>query len=225
MDNTYYYMENSGFDKEIVHTNKVNYKKKFIEMDDEVAKDLSIMTQHYFNYMTSTRKWNIFTTIKKGDYIFTNEIYFNRAIDNVNILFKIDYCDNGLYVQNIVLNYGEYKKDKIFTDEIFKNCLYNVLFYLKIFKDEFVYNSLCQYFQHKDDIEKLTEFYKSYNRVFIDNAPECCVCLEGVNEVYKTLCDHNICLSCSLKLKKKICPMCRNCFCCNSGECDNDEDE
>jgi hypothetical protein len=218
-------MSNSGFDKEIVHTSTVDYKKKFIELDDEVKNDLSIMTEHYFKYLKSTGKWNLFTTIKNEDSIFTTEIYFNRVIDNVNILFKIDYCDNSLYVQNIVLNYGEYKKDKIFTDDIFKNCLYNILFYLKIFKDEFKYNSLCEHYQHKDEIKDLTEFYKSYNRVLIYNAPECCVCLEGVNEVYKTLCDHHICVTCSLKLKKKICPMCRNCFCCNSGQCDNEDDD
>ena len=89
-------MSNSGFDKEIVHTSTVDYKKKFIELDDEVKNDLSIMTEHYFKYLKSTGKWNLFTTIKNEDSIFTTEIYFNRVIDNVNILFKIDYCDNSL---------------------------------------------------------------------------------------------------------------------------------
>lgn len=37
---------------------------------------------------------------------------------------------------------------------------------------------------------------------------ECCVCLEDIY-VCKTLCNHYICLSCILLIKKLECPLCR----------------
>ena len=221
----YYFMNNNGFYKEIANSSKIDLKNKFYKLEDNIKKDLCKLTEHYFIYLKSIPTMNFFTTIKKGEDEITIEIYFNTVTEKINILYKIEYCEIGMYIQNIIINYGEHKKGKTLCDDILKNSIYNVLFYLKLFKDEFEYNMSCQYYQHKDEIESIAEFYKTYNRLFIDNPPQCCVCLEEINNVYKTPCDHHLCLSCCKQLKKKICPMCRQCFCCNFGECEYDDED
>ena len=42
---------------------------------------------------------------------------------------------------------------------------------------------------------------------------DCCVCFETkTNLIFKTICNHTICLECFLKLKQIKCPMCREKF-------------
>jgi hypothetical protein len=42
---------------------------------------------------------------------------------------------------------------------------------------------------------------------------DCCVCFETKTYlIFKTICNHTICLECFLKLKKIKCPMCREKF-------------
>jgi len=45
---------------------------------------------------------------------------------------------------------------------------------------------------------------------------ECCVCHDLT--ISKTGCKHHMCLECWSQLKKRSCPMCRKCLCCNLDE-------
>ena len=115
---------------------------------------------------------------------------------------SIDYINNNEYpLQNISVNYNIND-----DEEVLKDCIYSVLFYTYIIKNDFKYNSLFHYLCHKDDIPELLKVKELHIKLFGVNT-ECCVCTEKTQT--KTACNHVICQKCYIKLEKKVCPMCR----------------
>ena len=72
---------------------------------------------------------------------------------------------------------------------------------------EYKYSPLFYCLYHKDDVEELNNIKKRNLRLFGNELNECCVCYEKT--VKKTICKHNLCFKCYLKLEQKSCPLCR----------------
>jgi hypothetical protein len=94
------------------------------------------------------------------------------------------------------------------TETKIKNYIYNLLFYIHIFVNNFVFDSLFDHFYHKDDIEPMKNIRLRIIRLFGNQDSECCVC--GENSITTTECNHILCNKCFSKLPSKTCPMCRS---------------
>lgn len=196
----------------------VDYEMLFKEISDEDHTLLSRLTLYYYKYFIDNTYFSIaIEPIKKIDGIpIRIHFYINRNIYDyrteeistkigVNVSmppYEYVNVENSEILQNINLLGCDLNNEKIF-----KNYIYNVLFYTQIIIRDFKFHPILSYLNHKDDIENLLEIKGSIIKLFGENI-DCCVCLEKT--ITKTICDHGLCQSCYSNLVTKSCPLCRS---------------
>ena len=215
------FLECTGFAKELYYMSQVDYEKKFHNLDEETIKSLSFMTDNYFTYIKNKKgDLTLNIPIKKDGLNIDCDIYCIRY--EPLLIIKTEYCGVDTSVQQLSLlvsisKYGECNYD------LLKNSIYNLLFYIYVFKNEFVYSSCCKFYHNKYDIDNIIKLNNVFTDLFNEHV-ECCVCLEPVNKNFMTKCNHPLCLSCFKSLKKELCPMCRKCLSHNHDDESDDEE-
>lgn len=67
--------------------------------------------------------------------------------------------------------------------------------------------------KYYSEINRQNKKLKLENEIKKTSEIECCVCYDNSNSfMLKTNCNHDICISCILQIKKHECPMCREKF-------------
>lgn len=201
----------------------VDYEELFNSLTPEIKEELDKLTEYYFNYFSSIDSNTIIIStemkhIKKIDELPTT-IYFylikeyKEYINLPNVTVKLginvalknkEYIDGEYMLQNIYLLDCD-----IFNAEIFKNYIYNILFYTYILVRDFHYSPMLKHLNHIQDIPNLLDIAYLHISLFGENMEEykCSVCLD--NTITKTFCNHVLCQKCYSKLTKKQCPICR----------------
>lgn len=201
----------------------VDYEELFNSLTPEIKDELDKLTEYYFNYFSSIDSNTIIISteikhIKKIDGLPTT-IYFYLIKEykeyinlpdvtvklGINVALKNkDYIDDEYMLQNIYLLHCD-----ISNAEMFKNYVYNILFYTYIIVRDFRYSPMLKHLNHIQDIPNLLDIAYLHISLFGENMEEykCSVCLD--NTITKTFCNHVLCQKCYSKLTKKQCPICR----------------
>ena len=219
----YTFIKYNGLLKESkLYSTKVDYETIFDNLEENVVDNLSKLTDYYYEYIKTQ-----LDTLKT----ITIPIYLDKKIDNIPVKLYIyintdykEFINNSQPTVKIGVNVSLPSKEYISSDyfdvvqnihilhcdidnvEIFKNYVYNTLFYGYIILNEFSFNPMLKFLNHDEDIEDLVEISTAHIKLFGDEN-ECCVCNEET--ITKTKCNHGICQQCYSSLDKKICPMCR----------------
>lgn len=201
---------------------KINYEDVFNVLEKDVKTDIFYEMEKYFNIFNDELKLanNISSAVfieqplkKISELPIDIEIYalkhtFDDDVVTGKIGFNIYLIDTEC---SVVLQTFQFYDFDISNDDIFKNYIYNIIFYIYIVLKNFEYNKLFNNIYHKDDINHMIEAKSRTIRLFGDKDEiDCCVCLE--NTVSKTICNHNLCHCCYSKLAPKMCPLCRQMF-------------
>jgi hypothetical protein len=200
-----FYCEVRGFISDI------NYNNMFDELSDDIKNDLILETKRVYNIINEIQN----DTINMS--FFLDHV---KEVSGIKIDIEIYYTK---YIHNdtehIKLGFNVYLRD---TPNISMQCLtfyvsnvknltnhiYNLLFYVYVFVNNFSFDSLFNNFYHKDDIIILKEMRLRTLRLFGNlDSLDCCVCLEKSTTL--TECNHILCNRCFSKLVPKICPLCR----------------
>ena len=203
------------------YKSKINYENIFYGLEETVKTDIFHETEKFFNIFNDELKLDNNTSsttfiehpLKKiSDLSIDIELYALKHTFNETITGKIGF---NIYLQDTeystILQSFQINNFDMSNDHIFKNYIYNVIFYIYIVLRDFKYNKLFHSIYHKDDIEFMAESKLRTIRLFGDNEEiDCCVCLE--NTVSKTICNHYLCHYCYSKLAPKMCPLCRTLF-------------
>jgi hypothetical protein len=218
-DDEYEFMKaDVGFYNEIIgYKSVVDYNDEFQNLNEQTKIDLQREVVFLYNYFT-----NDSITTNSSIILDTN----NRQI--CNLLFDIDLYiyetsptthrigvqiflrDNTSYqLQHLAYIAPINLKNIVLFNQIhiFKQYLYNILFYIHIFCQKFTYHPMLIYMYHQDDILIMGNIKFRRSRLFGDDDSICSVCLEQT--VSKTPCNHDLCHSCFSRLKIKLCPLCR----------------
>ena len=194
----------------------VDYEKLFNEIESNDIILLKRLTSYYYKYFIENSYSSILLEpIKKIDgvairiHFYINNTYSyvvqtsNTKI-GINVsLSPYDYINPENYniLQNIYLTGCDLN-----NENIFKNYIYNILFYTKVIINDFKFHPMLSYLNHVDDIQNLLEIKDAILQLFGENV-ECSVCLEKT--ITKTICNHGLCQICYSNLVIKSCPMCR----------------
>ena len=194
----------------------VNYENLFNEIDSDDIILLKRLTSYYYKYFKENCYSSILIEpIKKIDGIQIRiHIYISNIYDyigqrtstklGINVsLSPHEYINPENYdvIQNIYL-----KGCDLNDENIFKNYIYNILFYTKVIIKDFKFHPMLCYLNHIDDIPNILEIKDAILQLFGDSI-ECSVCLEKT--ITKTICNHGLCQICYSNLITKSCPMCR----------------
>lgn len=206
----------NGFLRELDgYKTKVKYKELFENLPDDIKTDLlnesefcvSILTDEMLESVNTS--YNLDAVRDISELPIDIEFFIGKyAFDN-NILSKIGfnvYLKNNVSPSNLMQNITIFDFN-INNKDILINYIYNILFYVYIFINDFRYNPLFNYFHHYKDIEHMKTIRLRHIRLFGDNDIECCVCADET--ISKTVCNHYLCKKCYVKLNTKICPICR----------------
>lgn len=202
----------------------VDYEEYFNNLSRDVKKDLEFLSEYHYNDYKKNDINNLLTI--------TSKIPSVKKIDDMPIeinLYLIKDCKKNIFSDditnkigiNVCLSAKEYISEdvsdllqniylldcNIDDKEIFKNYIYNILFYAYMITQYFEYHPLLKYLYHKDDISYLVNIRQTYIRLFGEEDLSCSVCLEKT--ITKTNCNHYICQKCFCLLEKKKCPLCR----------------
>ena len=200
----------------------IDYKTIFENLDDDIIDSIYYLTDIYYEYFLKQIENNLLTTninipnVSGHELDIIINIMFNKnsiysLTDNINNeLYKIAltvYLPKKQYVAEDYLLQTIFLPLFDINDEyVFKNSVYNILFYSYIIKKYFIFNPALFYLNHEDDVNELAKISENHLKLF-GNDEKCSVCMELT--IYKTKCKHNICLKCFGTLEKKICPICR----------------
>jgi hypothetical protein len=218
-DDEYDYIKaDVAFYNEIVgYKSVVDYEYEFQNLSEQTKIDLKKEASFLYDYFTNDP-----ITSSSSIILDTN----NKQI--CNLLFDIDLYiyetspvthrmgiqiflrDNSSYqLQHIAFLAPLNIKNLVVFNQVrlFKQYLYNILFYGHIFCQKFMYHPMLIYMYHKDDILIMGDIKFRRSRLFGDDDSVCSVCLEQT--ITKTCCNHHLCHSCFSRLKIKICPLCR----------------
>ena len=217
------FIKYSGILKDfIIHKSIIDYEEIFNNLPAEVVEDLDILTEYYYNYLSTEIQNTSILSIK---------IQSIKSIDGLPIIFNLyltknfrPFFSNATITNKIGLNISlptrEYISKNnmeslqnihllncdIEDEDTFKNYIYNILFYAHIIVKHFKFDPLLRYLNHIDDIDDLIHIQELHLRLF-GTIEECSVCLEPT--ITKTICNHVICQKCYCCLSKKVCPICR----------------
>jgi hypothetical protein len=214
-DKTNYYFINNVFINELKgYKSVVNYKKIYEQLSDDIKKDIILETERIYNTIpvhieTTNTSFYLDNVRNISDMEIDVEIYFMKyAYNNCNYIkmgFNV-YLKNSInYIMQCMSFFNSNIENE--NNEIY-NYIYNLLFYLYVFVNNFKFDSLFDHFYHKDDIELMKTIRLRSIRLFGNPDSECCVCIEKC--ITKTDCSHILCNKCFSKLSTKICPMCRS---------------
>ena len=205
-----------------IYKTKVDYEKLFNNLSEETLTDLQILTDHYHYY--------ILLQLEKLTSV-TVPVYCNRKINNIPTCLYLYITSNykpfvniSTTITKIGITINLHRKDYISQDyyntlqdvfiygcdlensDMFKEYIFNILFYAYIILKEFNFHPMLKYIQHEDDINELVEISTAHVRLY-GELQECSACMEPT--ITKTTCNHIICQRCFCMLEKKTCPICR----------------
>lgn len=206
--NNKYYCELKGY------KSVVNYHDIFVKIPNDVKEDLFLEMKRVYNIINEC----VADTINLSFYLENVKRIDDIAIDIEICFCKYDTINNSNNVRigfnvyllgstNILMQSMFFSRTNMIEIELF-NHIYNILFYIYVMLNRFRYDSLFNYFYHKDDISSMKESRMRTIRLFSDiDKLECCVCLE--KSITLTECNHILCNKCYFRISPKICPMCR----------------
>ena len=204
---------------------EVDYEYIFDNLDDDIKDDLCFLTTFYYERLIE----------ELGDMVSLNLLIPSiKNIDSIPVkIFLYIVKDYKILIDGnseqhskvkIGINICLYAKDHYIVDrteslqtlyflncdtanqEMFKNYIYNLLFYTHIIMNEFSFHPLLKNLYHEQDIDKFAEIKSAHIRLF-GEFKQCSVCME--NTTSSTKCNHMLCQKCACNLQKKICPICR----------------
>lgn len=207
------FLNNSFFCEVRGFISNINYYNMFNELPDDVKNDLKLETNRVYNIINDIKSDTInmsffLDNVKDvGGIKIDIEIYYAKYIhndkENIKIGFNVYLKDTPNISMQCLTFFGFESEIKSLT-----NYIYNLLFYVYIFLNNFSYDSLFNNFYHKDDIVLMKEMRLRTLRLFGNlDSLDCCVCLE--KSITLTECNHILCNRCFSKLVPKICPLCR----------------
>ena len=198
---------------------EVDYEYIFDNLDDDIKDDLHFLTSFYYERLNE----------ELGDMVTLNLLIPNmKNIDSIPVkVFLFIVRDYKILVDSNTQQYPKvkigvnvclylkdhYKVDMteslqtiyflncdITNEEIFKNYIYNLLFYTHIIMNEFFFHPLLKNLYHEQDIDRFIEIKSAHIRLF-GEFKECSVCLENTTSMTK--CKHMLCQKCACNLEKK----------------------
>jgi hypothetical protein len=203
---------------------EVDYEYKFNNLEEEIVKDLTYLTDFYherlLEELVDMVTINILMPVTKKIDDIPVKIYFFAVEDykallganqiNTKLKMGINVClylkDHYMVDISETLQTVYFNRCDISDEDMFKNYIYNLLFYTHIIVNEFCYHPLLRNLYHEEDIENFIEIKSTHIRLFGD-FETCSVCME--NTTCMTKCKHMLCQKCACTLDKKICPICR----------------
>lgn len=204
-----------GFcDEMLGFTSQVDYAEEFSSLDPTVVTDLKSEVEFYYNLFKDSKLLTAcidITNKKISDISFDIDLYLYESSSTfTRIGFQVLMRDKHCILQH--LSYLAPFNIKNFSTQphqinIFKEYLYNCLFYVYTVCHKFRFHPMLKFFHHKNDISKLAEIKNRRHRLFGDEDNECSVCFETT--ITTTPCNHSLCHSCYSKLTTKVCPLCR----------------
>ena len=212
-EEVYYFINNVFINELKGYKSVVNYKKVYEQLPDDVKKDIISETERIYNTIpvdmdTSNVSFYLDNVRNISDVEVDVEIYFMKYMYNNSNYIKMGF---NIYLKNSI-NYimqcmSFFSSDVVNEHNTINNYIYNLLFYIYVFVNNFKFDSLFDHFYHKDDIELMKTIRLRSIRLFGNPDSECCVCIEKC--ITKTECGHILCNKCFSKLPTKTCPMCR----------------
>jgi hypothetical protein len=211
--NVYSFLNNTFLNELKGYKSIVNYKTIYENLSDDVRKDIILEAKRIFSTIpNNTESVNTSFYIDNvrniSDIQIDIEVYYMKYEYNDCIYIKAGF---NVYLKNSI-NYimqcmNFFNSNVVTNDSININYIYNILFYVHVFVNEFKFDSLFDHFYHKNDIELMKTMRLRSIRLFGNPDSECCVCIEKC--ITLTECGHILCNKCFSKLSIKICPMCR----------------
>ena len=205
----------SDYANELVgYKSTVNYGHEFSQLSGDILKDLNEEVDFYFDLLINGNLATavIDTTNKHISNIrFEIDLYIYESSTNCSrIGFQVFMKDTSYIIQHLsyiapfnTKNFDLYPRQI----DVFKEYIFNCLFYIYIFCRKFKFHPMLNFFYHSDDISYMSDIKLRRHRLFGDEDNECSVCFDST--VMTTTCNHSLCNSCFSKLKAKICPLCR----------------
>ena len=205
----------------------VDYEYIFNNLDEDIKEDISFLTQYYHERLVEELKDLItlnltlpntksIDDIPVKTYLFIVKDY-KILVDSANTQEEYTKVKIGIHVCLYLKDHYTFDTTGSLQtlyflncdtadEEIFKNYIYNLLFYTHIVMNYFCYNPLLKNIYHEEDIERFVEIKSAHIRLF-GNFEQCSVCMENTTSMTK--CKHMLCQKCACSLSKKLCPICR----------------
>ena len=204
-----------GFCNEVVgYKSIVDYENEFTNTPSEVLEDLNKEVEFYFNYFISHNSATTIIDITNKNISsihFDVDLYIYETSSNYSrIGFRVFMKDTSYILQHLSyfapFNMKNFDTQPLQID-VFKEYIFNCLFYIYIFCKKFKFHPMLNFFYHADDIHSISDIKLRRHRLFGDEDNDCSVCFDPT--VTTTPCNHSLCNSCYSKLKAKVCPLCR----------------
>lgn len=212
--NPYYFIPNSFINEMKGYKSVVEYRKIYENLDEDIKSDIDLETKRIYEIFKTSNinpvnaSFYFDNARNISDIQIDIEMYYMKYVynncDYVKIGFNI-YLKNSI---NYIMQCMSFFKSRSISDVNIMNYIYNLLFYIHIFVNDFRFDSLFDHFYHKDDIEAMKTIRLRNIRLFGNQDSECCVCTDKC--ITTTECNHILCNKCFSKLSTKICPMCRS---------------
>jgi len=219
-DSKHYFIPNSFINEIKGYKSNVDYKILYENLPEDIKSDIDLETKRIYSIFLTSDIYPVNASFyfdnarNVSDIQIDIEMYYMKYVHNncdyVKVGFNI-YLKNSI---NYIMQCMSFFKSRVISEKNIMNYIYNLLFYIHIFVNEFKFDSLFDHFYHKDDIEPMKNIRSRSIRLFGNQESECCVCTEKCITI--TSCNHILCNKCFSKLSTKVCPMCRS-------DLDNDE--